>query len=245
MVRGPPGQPVEDGASSPGAQSKSCKRLCRSSISPLAAPMPLRSSPVRFERKAPVLPSPGMAQRARRWDRARWQSRLPLSLEQLASCRLCRGRLSISRSRHGNAGAVAVLAASIDLPMSNVRLRREQPERVAAVRATARKPDHLKPAAIPGFVMLVANAGVPLAVELKCFVDFHFSTRERLSDRRMHRSIALCAKATCSGSAALMCFDPGQAAAGRRQGRRHRPDAALVRLEAPVGWGWDQRATAA
>jgi len=32
-----------------------------------------------------------------------------------------------------------------------------------------------------------------------------------------------------------MCFDPGANDAGRRYGRRDRPDAALIRLEAPVG----------
>jgi SRSO17 transposase len=37
----------------------------------------------------------------------------------------------------------------------------------------------------------------------------------------------------------------GQAAIGRRQGRGHRPDAALVRLETPVGRGRNQRTAAA
>jgi len=37
----------------------------------------------------------------------------------------------------------------------------------------------------------------------------------------------------------------GQAAISHRYGRRHRPDAALVRLEAPVGRGRNQRTAAA
>ena len=54
------------------------------------------------------------------------------------------------------------------------------------------------------------------------------------------------AKAMCSGSAAPACISIlGQAAIRRRQGRGHRPDAALVRLETPVGGGRNQRTAAA
>jgi len=49
------------------------------------------------------------------------------------------------------------------------------------------------------------------------------------------------AKATCSGSTALMCFDPGASDRRSPYGRRHRPDAAHIRLEAPVGGSRNQR----
>ena len=49
------------------------------------------------------------------------------------------------------------------------------------------------------------------------------------------------AKATCLGQQRSCVSILGQTTAGRRYGRRHRPDAALVRLEAPVGGSRNQR----
>jgi SRSO17 transposase len=87
--------------------------------------------------------------------------------------------------------------------------------------------------------------------------DVGFATKPKLATRMIARAIAASwlpvipstVLATSSsnyvGQAALMCSDPGQATAGRRYGCRPRPDAALIRLEAPVGRSRNQRTAAA